>query len=130
MFEGVMAGGGHGHSHGHNHSHDQVGDHSHHHHHHHHHHNDMERGENNAAFAASKDSVQTKTSSKNSVKTKTSSKYVAEKSEEKDFMAYMRSVQANGWTAFLGDNLHKVADGIAIAAGEFSSQFLNIYQLN
>ncbi len=102
-----MAGCGHGHSHGHNHSHDQVGDHSHH---HHNHHNDLERGEKNSAFAASKDSI----------KTTTSSKYVAEESEEKDLMAYMRSVQANGWTAFLGDNLHKVADGIAIAAGEFN----------
>lgn len=37
--------------------------------------------------------------------------------KKKSTKEYLKSVQINGWVAFLGDNLHKVADGFAIGAG-------------
>jgi zinc transporter ZupT len=121
MFEALMSGGGHAHDHGHNHAHG----HDHAHNHSHASHNDVEivvengdRGKTNSAYVISDHSLDKK-------KTLSAKKPLAKNpvsttdEKEKSFGAYLKGVRMNGWVAFFGDNMHKVADGIAIAAGDF-----------
>lgn len=44
---------------------------------------------------------------------------------KKGFINHMKSIKSSGWLAFMGDNLHKVADGIAIGVCKLLHLFKN-----
>ena len=48
----------------------------------------------------------------------------------KNLVASLKNVKTNGWVAFMGDNLHKVCDGIAIGAGIFLHYVFSMYKLD